>query len=269
MKCVNPFLAGKIYKEKKRKTPGKVREETSFPRRTEEQRNEDGMKEEQKRKITQLLWYGIAGAVLTMIGDFLLLGVDSTGAEGAISQYLMAAEKISYTRIGLAGFFGFVGIPVTAFGYYALYQMMEDRKSAAARWYKASVYAFAAFGGAIHIICCYLVTGMKKALETGTESGDILAMILKEQGGYLIPCFVVFFAFYLINVIMLIYIIAKKKTPLPGWMWILNPLLFKILINGFGKLGTSAFFNGTACANMSLGALIILVAWMIVIRKRK
>ena len=52
-------------------------------------------------------------------------------------------------------------------------------------------------------------------------------------------------------------------------MWILNPLLFKILINGFGKLGTSAFFNGTACSNMSLGALIILVAWMIVIRKRK
>lgn len=226
------------------------------------------MKKEQKRKITQLLWYGIAGAVLTMIGDFLLLGVDSTGAEGAISQYLMAAEKISYTRIGLAGFFGFVGIPVTAFGYYALYQMMEDRESKAARWYKASVYAFAAFGGAIHIICCYLVTGMKKALETGTESGDILFMILKEQGGYLIPCFGVFFAFYLINVIMLIYIIAKKKTPLPGWMWILNPLLFKILINGFGKLGTSAFFNGTACANMSLGALIILVAWMIVIRKR-
>lgn len=57
---------------------------------------------------------------------------------------------------------------------------------------------------------------MKKALETGTESGDILFMILKEQGGYLIPCFVVFFAFYLINVIMLIYIIAKKKTPAPG-----------------------------------------------------
>lgn len=120
------------------------------------------MKKEQKRKITQLLWYGIAGAVLTMIGDFLLLGVDSTGAEGAISQYLMAAEKISYTRIGLAGFFGFVGIPVTAFGYYALYQMMEDRKSAAARWYKASVYGYVAFGGAIHIICCYLVTGMKR-----------------------------------------------------------------------------------------------------------
>lgn len=121
------------------------------------------MKKEQKRKITQLLWYGIAGA------------------EGAISQYLMAAEKISYTRIGLAGFFGFVSIPVTAFGYYALYQMMEDRESKAARWYKASVYAFAAFGGAIHIICCYLVTGMKKALGTGTESGDILFMILKEQ----------------------------------------------------------------------------------------
>ena len=124
------------------------------------------MKEEQKRKITQLLWYGIAGAVLTMIGDFLLLGVDSTGAEGAISQYLMAAEKISYTRIGLAGFFGFVGIPVTAFGYYALYQMMEDRESAAARWYKASVYAFAAFGGAIHI----LLSGNRYEKGTGNRN---------------------------------------------------------------------------------------------------
>ena len=53
------------------------------------------MKKEQKRKITELLWYGVAGAVLTMIGDFLLLGVNSTGEEGAISQYLMAADKIS------------------------------------------------------------------------------------------------------------------------------------------------------------------------------
>ena len=42
------------------------------------------------------------GAVLTMIGDFLLLGVDSAGATGSLGQYILAAEKISYTRIGLA-----------------------------------------------------------------------------------------------------------------------------------------------------------------------
>lgn len=48
-------------------------------------------------KVKKLLLYGMIGAVLTMIGDFLLLGVDSNGAIGALGQYILAAEKISYT----------------------------------------------------------------------------------------------------------------------------------------------------------------------------
>lgn len=227
------------------------------------------MSEQQKRKLTKLLCYGIIGAILTMIGDILLLGVDTPEASGAIGQYLIAAQKVSYTRIGLAGFFGYVGIPVTAFGYYVLYQMLEEKGSMLARLYRASVYSYVALGGAIHIICCYLVTGMKKALETGTTEENILSVLLNEQAGYLVPCFIVFFVFYFMNIITFIIIIAKKKTILPGWMWILNPLTFKILINAFGKLGTSAFFNGIACSNMSLGALIILIAWFIVIQKKK
>lgn len=226
------------------------------------------MKEQQKRKIIQLLWYGMIGAVLTMIGDVLLLGVDATGASGVLGQYIVSAEKLSYTRIGLAGFFGFVGIPITAFGYYALYLMMEEKDSVLARMYRVSVYSYVALGGAVHIICCYLVTGMKKALETGTMADDMLTVILNEQGGYVIPSMIVFFSFYVIHVITLIIIIAQKKTMLPSWLWILNPLIFKILINAFGRLGTNAFFNGIACSNMSLGALIILTVWLLVISKK-
>ena len=54
-------------------------------------------------KQSRYLIYGLIGAILTMIGDFLLLGVDSVGAEGTLGQYIIAAEKLSYTRIGLAG----------------------------------------------------------------------------------------------------------------------------------------------------------------------
>jgi hypothetical protein len=50
-------------------------------------------------------------------------------------------------------------------------------------------------------------------------------------------------------------------------MWILNPLIMKLMINALGKLGTSAFFNGLACSNMSLGALVILLTWMIAIKR--
>ena len=227
------------------------------------------MRNEDYCKVRKLLLYGMIGAVLTMIGDFLLLGVDSTGAIGALGQYILAAEKISYTRIGLAGSFGFAGIPVTAFGFYALYELMQDKTSILARIYKASVYGFAVSGGAIHIICCYLVTGMKKALETGTDQESMLSVILAEQGGYLIPCFIIFMAFYLANVITMILGISKGKTPLPRWMWLINPFTFKILLNLVGKMSTAAFWNGIACSNMSLGALIIFLAWMLVLLRRR
>lgn len=194
-------------------------------------------------KVKKLLIYGMIGAVLNMIGDCLLLGVDSVGAVGAFGQYILAAQKVSYTRIGLAGFFGYVGIPVSIFGYYVLYEIMEDKTS--------------------------LLTGMKKAPETGTAPDDnILTVILQEQGGYIVPCFVVFFLFYFINVVTMALIIAKKKTCLPGWMWIINPLLFKILFNGLGKMSTSAVLNGIACSNMSLGALVIFTVWMVVLCKK-
>lgn len=223
----------------------------------------------QQTKITRLLGWGILGAVLTMIGDFLLLGVSSAGAEGALGQYLMAAEKISYTRIGLAGFFGYVGIPVTAFGFYVLYQQLTDKTSTLARLYRLSVLGFAAFGGAIHVVCCYLLTGIKKTLETGTTPDAVLPAILAEQGGYVVPCMVVFFAVYLVNIVAMVVLIAKGKTPFPKWMWVLNPLTFKILLNAVSKLGTSAFLNGLGCSNMSLGALLIFAAWMAVLRKQK
>lgn len=220
-------------------------------------------------KQNRYLIYGLIGAVLTMIGDFLLLGVDSVGAEGTLGQYIIAAQKLSYTRIGLAGWFGFVGIPVTAFGYFALYELMSDKTTVLAKLYKASVYGFIAFGGAIHIICCYLVTGMKKALETGTDQSDMMSVILSEQGGYVIPCMVVFFAAYLVNIVTFIIIIAKKKTILPSCLWLINPLTFKILLNMLGKMSTSAFWNGIGCSNMSLGAIIIFIVWIVIINRKK
>lgn len=225
---------------------------------------------EQDKKLKRLLLLGMLGAISTMIGDFLLLGVDAAGAVGALGQYILAAEKLSYTRIGLAGFFGFVGIPVTAFGFEALYRLTKEKTTALAKWYRASVYGYVAFGGGIHIICCYLVTGMKKALEMGTDPDAMLSVLLAEQGGYLVPSMVVFLAVYLVNVVTFALLIAKGQTALPKWMWVLNPLTFKILLNAVGKLGTNAFLKGLGCSNMSLGSLIIFTVWMIwLIKNRK
>lgn len=124
-------------------------------------------------------------------------------------------------------------------------------------------FGYLALGGAVHVICCYLVTGIKKELEAGAD--NLLMAVLHEQGGYVIPSMVIFLIFYLMHVAAMIYLVAKKKTFLPTWMWIMNPLTFKILINAFGRLGNSAVLNGILCSNMSFGAIIIFVAWWIVL----
>jgi hypothetical protein len=212
-------------------------------------------------------YVGIIGAILTIIGDFLLLGVDSnTSGGGLFDKYLDIASKISYTRIGLAGFFGYLGIPLTAIGFLALYQMVKDKESSFAKVYKWSmIISFVALGGGVHIICCYLVAGMKMNIEAGTA--DVVSAVINQQAGFLVPSVIVFFAVYFVACISMIVLIAKGKTILPKWMWILNPLVMKIVINALGKLGTNAFFNGLACLNMSLGALIILLAWIIAINR--
>jgi hypothetical protein len=124
---------------------------------------------------------------------------------------------------------------------------------------------FAALGGGVHIICCYLVVGMKMNIEAGTT--DVVSAVIDQQAGFLVPSFIAFFVVYLVACISMAVLIAKDKTILPKWMWILNPLVMKIVINALGKLGTNAFFNGLACSNMSLGALIILLTWISVIKR--
>ncbi|MBR3508008.1 MAG: hypothetical protein IKO03_04430 [Lachnospiraceae bacterium] len=219
-----------------------------------------------KQKEKKYLIWGIIGGILTMIGDCLLLGVDSTGAgSGALDKFAIIATRVSYARIGLGAFFGFIGIPLSVLGFYALFLSLRDKETRTARLYKLSLYGFGTLGGAIHVICCYLLTGIKKDLECGTD--DLLKTVLEEQGGYVIPSVIVFFAFYLLCVITMILLIVRRKTYLPSWMWILNPLTLKILINMIGNLGTSAFLNGLGCSNMSLGGIIIFITWFCFMQK--
>ena len=189
-----------------------------------------------KDKTKEYLMLGIIGGILTMIGDCLLCGADSYGTAGGLDRYAVIAQKVSYTRIGLGGFFGFIGIPITVFGFYVLYMSLADKDSLAAKLYRVSLYGYIALGGAAHVICCYLMTGIKKDLEAGAD--NLLMTVLHEQGGYVIPSMIVFLIIYLMSVVTMILLVAKKKTFLPSWMWILNPLTFKLLINWIGRLGS-------------------------------
>lgn len=214
----------------------------------------------------KLLIIGLIGAALTMVGDFLLMGVSTYDAQTSIDPYMLAAQQISYTRIGLAAFFGYVGIPISSVGFLALCKMCEDKYSALYRVYRNSVIAFGVVGGGGHILCCFLMTGLKKNLEIGLQGTEVLTKTVAEQAGYLVPCLIVFFAVYFVFVISQILLIARHKTVLPAWAAFINPFTLKILLNMTRFMGHGAFANGLACSNMSFGAIVMFVFWLVFIR---
>ena len=111
------------------------------------------------------------------------------------------------------------------------------------------------------------MTGLKKDMEAGNT--DLVMSVIEEQAGYLIPCFALFLTIYGIHVVTMFLLVIKKKTAFPAWFCVFNPLIFKIVINAVGGLGTNAFFNGLACSNMSLGSTIIFAVWLAAIYRRK
>lgn len=220
-----------------------------------------------KKNQSTYLTIGIIGAILTMIGDVLLMGVSSYGATDIFDKFNLLASKLSYIRIGLAGAFGTIGIPMCAVGLYVLYLTLPDQKSRLASVYRNTIIgSFGTLGGCVHVICCYLMMGLKMNVEAGDKTP--LMTSLRQQAGFAIPVLAVFFILYIINSISMALLIGKGKTILPRWMWILNPLLLRYMINWTGLVFNSAFMNGLCCTNMSLGALIILCAWGIVIAKK-
>ena len=217
-------------------------------------------------KAKRMLYLGLFGALLTMVGDILLLGVDATEAGSLFEALAVVAGRVSCTRIGLAAFFGAVGIPLCAAGFLALDLSVLDRGSRLARLYRFGCHGYLALGGVVHVACCCLVYGIKKNVADGTLAS--LLQVAGEQAGLLIPLMTVWEVIYGMTVVTMLLLVARRKTTLPGRMWVWNPLVFKVLINLVAALGPwNAFFNGLRCSNMSLGAFFILMAWLTVLTK--
>lgn len=66
------------------------------------------------------------------------------------------------------------------------------------------------------------------------------------------------------NVVQFIAFV-KGRTPFPKWYCVFNLLIGKAVFNAVRQLGNTAFINGIATSNMSLGAIImfavLLLGW--------
>lgn len=91
---------------------------------------------------------GLAGAFLTLLGDFLMGSVEGT------QWYIYAGSAVSIPCIAVGGLLGVVGIPLEAIGYTGLYKLLKNKESKTAKVMRTGIFGGAVLGGAgVHLGC--------------------------------------------------------------------------------------------------------------------
>ena len=227
--------------------------------------------------LKKLLILGILGALCSLIGDFLLGWLVYPHADNHYLAMLASCEDLSYARLGLSVLFGGIGIPMQAFGFWSISQLMHRSKDQ--KIIQAGSISTATMGGAVHILCVGLMLGMKMASQSGFEVLEatslwdaIPASLLQFCLWGMLPFTLVMMLPYMMMAITMFMAILKQRTSLPRWMCILNPLMAKVLLNGVAILSPNSYLsNALGMANMALGGLIPFVGvyWYLKIKGEK
>lgn len=131
------------------------------------------------KKFRNGMLFGIAGAVLTLLGD-LMIGADfssdlTTGSQ-MVDMFIDGAGN-SELRMAVGGMLGAVGIPITALGYYELYErLFKPRGGIMPAIYKLAVFATAAlYNMAVGAQASYILAWAigRNAVGNGIGTGAI------------------------------------------------------------------------------------------------
>lgn len=220
-----------------------------------------------REKNIKMLKISLVGAVLTLIGDFLIGCARFPDGAGMIDGYLASALAFPAWRPLAGGLIGLVGICMEVPGLLTVYYLMKDKMPKGAAFYKFSMYVYLALGGAaVHLPCGVMMWLYQKvsALAGTAAAYDLVFQYVLYVMG---PPVIVFAIFFLAANILMFIAFARGRTPFPKWYCVFNPILMKVLFNGLRFLGNHAIINGIATSNMSLGGMILFIALLVGNRK--
>ena len=130
-----------------------------------------------KKRLT----LGLIGTVLSLIGD-LLLGWMVYPVDDPMMGMLLGCAELSWARLGLSVLFGGVGIPMQAFGFLAMAELIGGR---AAKFIRAGAWSTAAMGGGVHILCVALMALLKQGYALGFDPAQAATMLETIPAGAL------------------------------------------------------------------------------------
>ena len=208
--------------------------------------------------LTFLLLVGLAGTVITGIGEFLL----HFNTDGYASEIEMV-RNVPLDRAGKGHFMVVFGAPLYFAGYYAIYRMVEsaNRKLAQA-FFIAGVFSFAV--GGVWVASRYFIAVVLQQ-SAGTEDYAVYLSNYDEYYQSLV---------WALRILVLavsafwIALIVSGKTIFPKWMVIVSPVLLLAMVFGLyaGLPAVGTYLVPTA---MNVAHLIFFSVVMIQFRKWK
>lgn len=224
-------------------------------------------------KIRFRLLVGISGALLSFAGDLFLGWMVYPETGNFYTALIAGCALLSDLRLGLGGFLGALGIPLSFFGFSAIGMLIGESSPKHAKWIQAGSYAMAFWGAAVHLLCAALMFLVKTEGGISVTAPSLLEMVPEHILAFacclVLPVTLLLLVPYTIACVLIFVNVAAGRTPLPGWLCIFNPLLCKIIINMLSNTGANnCLFNGIHMSNMSFGALLTFGAVFLALKRR-
>ena len=218
-----------------------------------------------KQSLKKKLGIGLLGAVMGLVGDFLLGWLVYPSFEIPYAGMIAGCADLSYARMGLSICFGGIGIPLQYFGFKAIADMIrEGGHTRLAGLVHSGGAATAAMGGAVHILCVVAMMLVRAECDNGFDpaaAGTLLGTVPDSAMQFLLwallPFTAIFYVLYMIGLIAMFVAFVRRFTVLPRIACIFNPLIGIVLINTVTKLlPNTPLVNSIAMGNMGFGSLL-------------
>lgn len=224
-----------------------------------------------KAKICRLLLIGLLASVVTVLGGELPIGWveyprlanDPTGMLGM----MMGSADLSLWQLAAGALVGGVCIPLQFFGFRGCAELVEaggDQKAAGI--IRIGAWATGFLGGIVHVICVALMFLCRMA---DLSAGAIPQPLMDFSLWLVLPVSILFMPVYYGMCIALFAAVVRKKTALPRWAAVFNPLMGTLVINALPMLlPPSAFVNALGMANMGLGSVLTFGGLLWLVQKK-
>lgn len=213
----------------------------------------------EKNQTRRLLLIGLVASVATVLGGELPIGwVEYPKVENDLTGMLgmmMGSADLSLWQLAAGTLVGGVCIPLQYFGFRGCAELVEAGGSRkAAGMIRAGAAATGFLGGIVHVICVALMFLCRMA---DFSAGAIPRPLVDFTLWLVLPVSIVFMPVYYAMCIALFVAAVRKKTTLPRWAAVFNPLTGTLVLNALPLLlPPSAFVNALGMANMGLGSVL-------------